>query len=189
MEILTKDNQKNQELRKGAQFACSILNNTIAPVARELSFFINTDDKELLDGYLRNINRLRQDYLSQMLEAANNPALAEVLRKSAEELFTAVYSRHPIPNPSVILEIPTGILDYLNITGTGVENFHARPDNIAIEKACIIEATEEDLAKREELQELCDSLNACFSGMGGLFSSYIAIKGGKFSPIEDVSRC
>lgn len=188
MEILAKDNQKKQELHTGAQYACSVLNNTIVPVARELSFTIDINDKELLDYYIRDINHLRQSYLSRMLEGANNPALSAVLQKSAEELFAAAYAKHPIPNPHIVNDIPAGILEYLNITGSGIENFHARPDNVAIEKSCIIEATPEDIAKKNEIKELCESLNACFNGMGGLFSAYIAIQGGKFSPIKNISN-
>lgn len=188
MEILAKDKEKRQELQTGTQHACHLLNNVIIPIAKDLNFDIDIHDTLILDEYLRDINRLRNDYLEQMKEGVNNPALGIVLEKTAEGLWTSAYNAHPIKNPYIIDSIPAGVLNYVTITGSGIEDFHARQNNPAIEKECLIEATQEDIDKRDEIKAICEALNRCFNGMGGLFSGYIAIQNGQFSPIRDVTN-
>ena len=188
MEKLGIDNEKKKELMTGAMHACHLLNNVVMPIAKELSFLIDVSDNYLLDEYLRQIESLHDEYLEKTLEDAKNPALAIVLRKTAEELWEKAYVNHPIANPYIISELPRKILNYVTITGSDIYTFHARPNNPAIEKACIIEGTEEDIKKRDEIKEVCSILNRCFNGMGGLFSGYIAIQNGHFSPIRDVTN-
>ena len=186
MESLGKDEQKKQELQAGTQYACHILNNVVMPICKELSFAIDIFDKKALFDYLRNVRKLRTDYLIKMTEGANNPALAVVLKKSAEELWDNAYKKHPLANPYIVEEIPADVMDYLTITGGDVYTFHARANNPAITKACIIEATPDDIAKRDEIKDVCKALNDCFAGAGDLFTAYIAIVQGRFVPVSNV---
>ena len=186
MEILCKDEQKKSALMTGAQHACHLLNNVVVPICRELSFSIDTFDTATLDRYMRAIEALHSDYINKMREGAINPALAIVLEKSAEELWAQACKKHPIANPYIINEIPLEVFEVLTITGSDIYTFHARTNNPAIEKACIIYAEEEDVSKRAELKEVCDALNRCFNGNGQLFPAYIAIVQGRFAPLKNI---
>ena len=187
MEILSKDALKRQELITGAQHACYLLNNVVIPICKELTFLIDTSDTASLDKYMRNINALHYDYIGKMKEGANNPALAVVLEKSAEELWAQAYKKHPIANPYIIADIPDCVFDVVRITGSDIFSFHARANNPAIEKACVIYADEQDVAKQEEIKEVCEVLNKCFGGNGQLFPGYIAIIQGRFAPLKKVN--
>lgn len=188
MEILCKDEQKKSALMTGAQHACHLLNNVVIPICKELTFIIDTSDTLSLGKYMRNINALHSDYIGKMKEGAGNPALAIVLEKSAEELWAQAYKKHPIANPYIINEIPLDVFDVLTITGSDIYTFHARTNNPAIAKACIIYAEEEDVSKRAELKEVCDALNRCFNGNGQLFPAYIAIVQGRFAPLKNIKN-
>lgn len=188
MEKLGTDKQKAQALNTGAMHACHILNNVVIPICKELNFTIDTSDRESLDCYMRDLSALHSDYVGKMREGANNPALAVVLEKTAEELWGKAKSAHPLANPYIINDIPNEIFDYLTLTGSDIFTFHARANNPAIAKACIIEATPEDIAKRDELKEVCDALNRCFNGNAQLFPAYIAIVQGQFAPLKNITN-
>lgn len=172
----------------GAQHACHLLNNVVIPICKELTFLIDTSDTATLGKYMRNINTLHSDYIGKMKEGASNPALAVVLEKSAEELWEQAYKKHPIANPYTIGGIPDDVMEFVTITGSEIYTFHARMNNPAIEKACVIYADDEDIAKREELKEVCEALNRCFNGNGQLFPGYIAIVQGRFFPLKNITN-
>lgn len=188
MEILGKDNERHSSLRTGSQHACHLLNNVVIPICKDLTFIIDTSDTASLNRYMRNINTLHSDYIGKMKEGAGNPALAIVLEKSAEELWAQAYKKHPIANPYIIGSIPEDVMDFVTITGTDIFTFHARQNNPAIEKACTIYAEEEDIAKRDELKEVCEALNRCFNGNAQLFPAYIAIVSGQFAPLKNTTN-
>ena len=188
MEVLGKDNERLSSLRTGTQYACHLLNNVVIPICKDLTFTIDTSDTSSLNRYMRNINTLHSDYIGKMKEGAGNPALAIVLEKSAEELWAQAYKAHPIANPYIINSIPDEVMVFVTITGSDIFTFHARPNNPTIEKACIIEATQEDLAKRDELKEVCEALNRCFNGNAQLFPAYIAIVQGQFAPLKNTTN-
>lgn len=188
MEVLGKDTERHSSLRTGSQHACHLLNNVVIPICKELTFIIDTSDTASLNRYMRNINTLHSDYIGKMKEGAGNPALAIVLEKSAEELWAQAYKKHPIANPYIIGSIPEDVMDFVTITGTDIFTFHARQNNPAIEKACTIYAEEEDIAKRDELKEVCEALNRCFNGNAQLFPAYIAIVSGQFAPLKNTTN-
>lgn len=188
MEVLGKDNERLSSLRTGTQHACHLLNNVVIPICKDLTFIIDTSDTASLNRYMRSINTLHSDYIGKMKEGAGNPALAIVLEKSAEELWAQAYKAHPIANPYIIGSIPDEVMEFVTITGSDIFTFHARPNNPTIEKACIIEATQEDLAKRDELKEVCEALNRCFNGNAQLFPAYIAIVQGQFAPLKNTTN-
>ena len=188
MDILCKDEERRRELQTGAMHACHLLNNVVILICKELTFLIDTSDTATLGRYMRNINTLHSDYIGKMKEGASNPALAVVLEKSAEELWKQAYKKHPIANPYIIAEIPEDVFEVLAITGSDIYTFHARTNNPAIEKACVVYADEEDVSKREELKAVCDALNRCFNGNGQLFPAYIAIVQGRFAPLKNIKN-
>lgn len=188
MEVLGKDSERYSSLRTGSQHACHLLNNVVIPICKDLTFIIDTSDTASLNRYMRNINTLHSDYIGKMKEGAGNPALAIVLEKSAEELWAQAYKKHPIANPYIIGGIPEDVMDFVTITGTDIFTFHARQNNPAIEKACVIYAEEEDIAKRDELKEVCEALNRCFNGNAQLFPAYIAIVSGQFAPLKNTTN-
>lgn len=189
METLGTDKLREQELNTGTLHACHLLNNAVIPICRELNFTIDVSDTETLDRYLCDISALHNDYIDQMTEGAGNPALAIVLKKSAEELWEQAYKAHPIANPYIIGSIPDDVMEFVTITGSDIYSFHARANNPAITKACIIEATPEDIAKRDEIKAVCDALNKCFNGLGGLFSGFICLgNDGRFYPIHGATN-
>lgn len=188
MEVLGKDNERLSSLQTGTQHACHLLNNVVIPICKDLTFIIDTFDTASLNRYMRNINALHSDYIGKMKEGAGNPALAIVLEKSAEELWAQAYKKHPIANPYIIEGIPEDVMGYITITGTDIYTFHARQNNPAIEKACMIYAEEEDIAKRDELKEVCEALNRCFNGNAQLFPAYIAIVQGQFAPLKNTTN-
>lgn len=189
MEVLGKDNERLSSLRTGTQHACHLLNNVVIPICKDLTFIIDISDTASLNRYMRNINTLHSDYIGKMKEGAGNPALAIVLEKSAEELWAQAYKAHPIATPYIINSIPEDAMEFVTITGSDIFTFHARANNPAISKACIIEATPEDIAKRDEIKAVCDALNNCFNGLGMAFSQYICIApDGKFYPIHGANN-
>lgn len=188
MEVLGKDSERHSSLHTGSQHACHLLNNVVIPICKDLTFIIDTSDTASLNRYMRNINTLHSDYIGKMKEGAGNPALAIVLEKSAEELWAQAYKKHPIANPYIIGGIPEDVMDFVTITGTDIFTFHARQNNPAIEKACTIYAEEEDIAKRDELKEVCEALNRCFNGNAQLFPAYIAIVSGQFAPLKNTTN-
>jgi len=188
MTVLCSNNEKRKSLDSGATRVCNLLNTVIIPICRELSFDIDVSDKDLLDKYFRNINSLRSDYYEKTKEGANNPALSLVLEKTAETLWSSAYRNHPIANPYSIDETPRGIMEYVILEGSDIYSFHARKNNRAIEKSCNVYADEEDMAKREELEEACRALNRCFNGNAHLFSGYITIARGRFELVDRISN-
>lgn len=189
METLGTDKLREQELRTGTMYACKILNEVVIPTCKELSFTIDIHDTETLDRYMRDIPALHDDYIAKMTEGASNPALVLVLKKSAEELWEQAEQKNHLPNPDITKDIHDDIMEFVTITGSDIYSFHARADNPAISKACIIEATPEDIAKRDEIKAVCDALNKCFNGLGGLFSGFICIgNDGRFYPIRGATN-
>ena len=76
-------------------------------------------------------------------------------------------------------------MEFVVITGDGMEeDFMAVVDSAAIMTACVIKLSADELKKREEIKNLCDTLNDVFNGEGQLFMYYIRLNEGKFSPIE-----
>ena len=188
MEILAKDGQKRQSLNSSSQHACHILNNVIFPIAKELRFEIDITDKRALNLYILRLSAMQDDYIGKMMEEATNPALAVVLKESASKLWRSASQNHHLANPGIIADIVPDWYEYVTIVGQDIYSAHARPNNPAMEKACIIEATEEDLAKREEIKEVCNALNRAFNGNGGLFGGYITIERGVFVPIKNITN-
>ena len=177
---LGTDKQRRAELFTSTQQASTILNGVILPICQELRFEIDITDTETLNRYMRSITSLRADYIDRMREGASNPALASVLEKSAEELWSKARAKYPISNPSIIGEITADVFDFLTVTGSDIYSFHIRPNNPAIEKECTIEATEADMEKRKELIELCEHLNKVFNGRADLMMGYLGIDRGLF---------
>ena len=177
---LGTDKERRAELFSSTQHACNILNTIIFPILKELRFEIDITDTETLNRYLRSIASLRSDYVEKMREGANNPALASVLEKSAEELWNKARLKYPVSNPGIIGEITADVFDFLTITGNDIYSCHIRANNPAIEKACTIEATDADIAKRKELIEVCEVLNRVFHGRGDLMWGYIGVDRGQF---------
>ena len=189
MEKIGTDNQKRRELISGAQHACYILNTIVMPICKDLSFTIDATDAVTLNNYIRDLSTLHSDYIAAMVEGESNPALSVVVKKAAEELWHNANAAHPLKNPYIISEIPSDIMAYLTLTGSDIYTFHARANNPAIEKACVIEATPEDLAKRDEIKAVCDALNDCFNGLGNAFNQFIYIaQDGRFYPIQGVKN-
>lgn len=187
MEILSQDKERAQELRSGAQFACSILNNVIFPICKELEFGFDVQDREKLKQYVYNIGRLHSDYLDRTMSGQEgNPALSLVLKKQAEELWEQAEQHSPVKNPYIIGDIPEEVFDMLIINGSDIYDAEARPSQSAIERACIVYADDADLAKKAELKEACNALNKCFNGRAELFSRYIGIFKGEFTRIEGI---
>lgn len=176
----------NQELRKelisSAQKACHHLNRVVFPIARELSIKIDEKDTATLSAYLLNLNNLRDKFFQEASGGAKSLTLANLLEKSAEELWKEAYRRHPILNPYALDDIAPNILQYIAIKGE-----FAKPILPAIEKACIVEQTAQDEEKRKEIKDVCEQLNRVFNGRGELLFGYIAIIGGRFWPLEKVT--
>ena len=185
--VLGTDREKRKDLGTSTMVACQILNNFVIPIARDLSYKIDIQDKSLLAWYLKNPARLREDYIGEMVKQANNPALGKVLRDSAEKLWNDARKKYNY-NPIAAEPIVKDVMDYIAITGEDVQSFHARPNNPAIEEACKVYATEEDMEKREAIEALCDHLNEVFNGCGGFFSAYIGLVQGRFYPIREVTN-
>lgn len=137
--------------------------------------------------YASNIGALHSDYISRMVEGATNPALARVLEESAENLWQKAIKKYP-ERRTDLGPVTDEVLGCISLVGENIGTFHARPNNPAIEKACTIFASEADLAKKKEIEDVCEHLNRVFNNMGGLFGGYIGIQGGKFYPIEQVSN-
>lgn len=187
MEILSQDKERAQELRTGAQFACSILNNVIFPICKELEFGFEVHDREILKRYVYDVELLHSDYLGRtMTGQEGNPALSLVLKKQAEELWGQAEQHFPIKNPYIIGDIPEEVFSMLIINGSDIYDAEARPSQSAIERACIVYADDADFTKKAELKEVCDALNKCFNGRAELFSRYIGIFRGEFTRIEGV---
>ncbi len=182
MKTLGKDKLREQQLLAGTMYACKILNEVVIPTCKELSFTIDIHDTETLDRYMRDLPALHDDYITKMTEGANNPALVTVLKKSAEELWAQASGMHELKNTYIISDIPDDVMEFVTLTGSDIFTFHARPDNPAIAKASVIEATQEDIDKMEELKEVCEALNKCFNGNAQLFMLYIYIESGRFFP-------
>ena len=57
-------------------------------------------------------------------------------------------------------------------------------DSAAIMTSCEMKMSPAEVEKREEIKNLCDTLNDVFNGEGQLFNYYIRLYEGKFSSIE-----
>lgn len=179
-QIINRELKK--ELMSSAQRACHHLNRVIFPIARELGIKVDENDTATLYTYLRNLNNLRDRFFQEATSHAKNLSLANLLEKSAEELWREAYRRHPIHNPYALDAIAPNILQVISIKGE-----FAKPILPAIEKMCIVEQTAQDEEKRKEIKDVCEQLNRVFNGRGELLFGYIAIAGGRFWPLEKVT--
>ncbi|MBQ8070205.1 MAG: hypothetical protein IJ202_05100 [Bacteroidales bacterium] len=181
------DKVRRNELTSSTLAACTVLNGFIFPMVKELSFSVDHQDKSLLSIYVKKPLSLKEDYINES-SISDRPVMEKVLRKAAGELWNMALKASGAErvNLSIVDGIDADVMEYVSLAAVDSRGVHARPDNVAIEKACIIYADESDLEKKKELEELCVHLNRVFNGNGGLLSSYVSLEKGKFVPIRDV---
>lgn len=181
------NNERKRGLTKLATYAENYLNRVIFPICKELEFSINTEDKNALLRYIHNANQLKADFVALCKQEAGSKVLGLAVEEGANNLFNDAYVKHydNFKNTSLLTEITEEAMEFVVITGDGMEeDFMAVVDSAAIMTACVIKLSADELKKREEIKNLCDTLNDVFNGEGQLFMYYIRLNEGKFSPIE-----
>lgn len=184
--ILGDDSQKRQEIHTSTNHACFVLNRHILPIARELQIRFVVTDSEPLTGYVRNPDKMKQDYIGAAVSRVESPYLQKIAGEATEKQWNEVASKYPLPNKYILQEILPNWKDYVEIIGGTIDNARGIANEKAISDACKIVANEQDLAKREEINNACKVLNEVFNGRGELFSGYIAIQDGAFVPLGKV---
>ncbi|MBQ2171638.1 MAG: hypothetical protein II454_00395 [Bacteroidales bacterium] len=184
--ILRTDKTKEQELRTSTQFACTVLNRSVFPIACELGMRIDLQDKETLQGYVKNLSSMKEAYTETAVNGVDNPALKRVAKEVTEKQWNEVAKKYELPNPYILNQIFPDTLRYVDIKGTFVQDAKAIANNDAIKEACAIYETEQDAQKKKEIHSLCDMLNSVFNGNSQLFAGYVVITNGRFYPKEGV---
>ena len=181
------NNERKRELTKLATYAENYLNRVIFPICKEIEFSINTEDKNALLRYIHNANQLKADFVALCKQEAGSKVLGLAVEEGANKLFNDAYMKHyeNFKNTSLLTEITEEAMGYVVITGDGMEeDLMAVVDSAAIMTSCEMKLSADEVEKREEIKNLCETLNDVFNGEGQLFMYYIRLNEGKFSPIE-----
>ena len=181
-EILGTDREKEQRLRTSTNFASFVLNSVVFPIAKELDMNLDLRDSDKLSRYIKNLDSMRADYVATAINGVENPTLKKVVVTETERQWAEIASKHPLPNPGILLDIVDDALNYVAIMGKSISEAQATANNRAIQEACVIYATEEDAKKKADLESLCETMNGVFNGAGDFFSQYILLVNGTFIP-------